>query len=74
MRDFAILGKRKVVLGMIHLQPLSRALFYQEDRFNHPLEIAVHSACALYDGGADGRLVQTVDRIRTSRPPWERGR
>ncbi|MGE0824342.1 MAG: BtpA/SgcQ family protein [Candidatus Binatia bacterium] len=63
MRDFTTLGKRKVVLGMIHLQPLPGTLFYQEDSFNQTLEIAAQSARALYEGGADGCLVQTVDRV-----------
>ena len=63
MRDFASLGKRKAVLGMIHLQPLPGTLFYKEDSFKQTLETAVESARALYNGGADGCLVQTVDRL-----------
>ena len=34
MRDFATLGKRKSVLGMIHLQPLPGTLFYKDGSFN----------------------------------------
>ena len=63
MREFATLGKRKAVLGMIHLQPLPGTLFYKDSSFNQTLDTAVQSARALYDGGADGCLVQTVDRI-----------
>ena len=63
MREFATLGKRKAVLGMIHLQPLPGTLFYKDDSFHQTLETAVESARALYDGRADGCLVQTVDRI-----------
>ena len=63
MRDFATLGKRRAVLGMIHLQPLPGTPFYKEGSFNQILDTAVQSARALYDGGADGCLVQTVDRI-----------
>ena len=63
MRDFATLGTRKVVLGMIHLQPLPGTLFYKDGSFNQTLDLAVQSARALYDGGADGCLVQTVDRV-----------
>ena len=63
MRDFSTLGKRKAVLGMIHLQPLPGTLFYQDGSFNQTLDTAVESARALYHGGADGCLVQTVDRI-----------
>jgi predicted TIM-barrel enzyme len=63
MRDFISLGERKAVLGMIHLQPLPGTLLYKEGSFNQTLDLAVQSARALYDGGADGCLVQTVDRI-----------
>ena len=63
MRDFANRGKRKAVLGMIHLQPLPGTLYYKEDSFKQTLETAVESARALCEGGADGCLVQTVDRI-----------
>jgi len=63
VRDFSILGKRKAVLGMIHLQPLPGTLFYTDGSFTQILATAVQSARALYDGGADGCLVQTVDRI-----------
>src|SRR5256885_354354 len=63
MRKFEIPGKRKAVLGMIHLQPLPGTPFYEEDSFNQTLDIAVQSARALYNGGADGCLVQTVDRV-----------
>lgn len=67
MRDFVTLGKRKAVLGMIHLQPLPGTLFYQDGSFSQTLETAVESARALYHGGADGCLVQTVDRIYSAK-------
>ena len=38
MRAFATLGKRKVVLGMIHLQPLPGTLFYKEGSFHQTLD------------------------------------
>ena len=63
MRVFDTLGKRKVVLGMVHLPPLPGTPFYHENSFQHTLEVAVASACALAEGGADGCLVQTVDRV-----------
>jgi hypothetical protein len=63
MREFATLGRRKVVLGMIHLQPLPGTLFYTDGSFHQTLDTAVQSARAFYDGGADGCLVQTVDRV-----------
>lgn len=63
MHDCATIGRRKTVLGMIHLQPLPGTPLYAEGSFSQILDSAVGSARALYDGGADGCLVQTVDRI-----------
>lgn len=63
MRNFNTLGERKAVLGMVHLRPLPGTPFYQAGSFDETLEIAVASAVALYQGGADGCLVQTVDRV-----------
>ncbi|MGH8931686.1 MAG: BtpA/SgcQ family protein [Egibacteraceae bacterium] len=63
MRDFGSLGSRKVVLGLIHLRPLPGTPFYEEGSFEQVLETAVASARALRDGGADGCLVQSVDRV-----------
>ncbi len=63
MRAFDQLGKRKAVLGMIHLQPLPGTPFYVEGGFGQIADTAVASARALYEGGADGCLVQTVDRV-----------
>src|SRR5262249_61062000 len=37
--------------------------FYQERNMEQALEKAVADATALYRGGADGCLVQTVDRV-----------
>lgn len=63
MRDFELPGKRKAVLGMIHLPPLPGTPFYEDDSFNQTLDIALRSALALYYGGADGCLLQTVERV-----------
>ena len=63
MRVFEMLGKRKAVLGMVHLPPLPGTPFHEEGSFARTLEIAVDSARALAEGGADGCLVQTVDRV-----------
>ncbi|HUY46497.1 MAG TPA: BtpA/SgcQ family protein [Streptosporangiaceae bacterium] len=62
MRVFDTLGKRKTVLGMVHLPPLPGTPFYEEGSFGRTLDAAVASARALAEGGADGCLVQTVDR------------
>lgn len=63
MGEFDLLGTRKAVLGMVHLQPLPGTPFYEEGSFDQTLDNAVRSALALYEGGADGCLVQTVDRV-----------
>lgn len=53
----------KTVLGMVHLAPLPGTPFYAEGSFDRIIDRAVESARALHDGGADGCLVQTVDRV-----------
>jgi uncharacterized protein len=53
---------QKTILGMIHLRPLPGTPFYQPDSFAETLAIAVRSARLLYECGANGCLVQTVDR------------
>lgn len=63
MRSFDIRGRRKLVLGMIHLRPLPGTPFYEKDSLGATLDAAVRSAYALQEGGADGCLVQTVDRV-----------
>lgn len=63
MRVFAQLGRKKVVLGMIHLGTMPGTPFYEEGSYEATLERAVADATALYEGGADGCLVQTVDRV-----------
>jgi membrane complex biogenesis BtpA family protein len=63
MREFGMLGRRKVVLGMVHLPPLPGTPFHEEGSFGQILDGAVQSARALAEGGADGCLVQTVDRV-----------
>ena len=63
MRDFEGLGTGKAVLGMVHLPPLPGTPFHREGSFGQIVEVAVGSARALAEGGADGCLVQTVDRV-----------
>src|SRR2546422_1596827 len=63
MRTIDSLGKKKVVIGMVHLLPLPGTPFYQEGTMEQTLEKAVADATALYHGGADGCLIQTVDRV-----------
>jgi len=61
------MGKRKAVYGMIHLRPLPGTPFYEQGSFQQTLDIAVRGAVGLRNGGADGCLVQTVDRVASVR-------
>lgn len=63
MRRFDALGSKKVVIGMVHLLPLPGTPFYEEGNVETALAKAVADATALEQGGADGCLIQTVDRI-----------
>jgi hypothetical protein len=63
IRTFDMLGKKKVVIGMVHLLPLPGTPFYQEGTLEQTLDKAVADATTLYQGGADGCLIQTVDRV-----------
>jgi predicted TIM-barrel enzyme len=56
-------GRHKLVLGMVHLDPLPGTPFFERGSFERTIERAVGSALALEAGGADGCLVQTVDRV-----------
>ncbi|HUF36994.1 MAG TPA: BtpA/SgcQ family protein [Anaerolineales bacterium] len=63
MRTFDTLGKKKIVIGMVHLVPLPGTPHFIEGNFEKALEKGVADARALETGGADGCLVQTVDRV-----------
>ena len=63
MRSFDALGKRKVIIGMIHLLPSPGTPYHKEGNFEKSLEKAVQGAMALEKGGADGCLIQTVDKV-----------
>lgn len=63
MSVFNNLGRRKLILGLIHLVPLPGTPLFEEGNFEIAMEKAIKDSQALYRGGADGCLVQTVDRI-----------
>ena len=63
MRTFDTLGKKKIVIGMVHLVPLPGTPHFEEGNFERAVDKAVGDARALETGGADGCLVQTVDRV-----------
>ncbi|RPK54732.1 putative sgc region protein SgcQ [Streptomyces sp. ADI96-02] len=51
------------VLGMVHLAPLPGTPFHRDGSLPEIIDRAVADALALREGGADGCLVQTADRV-----------
>jgi len=51
MRNFDTLGKKRVVIGMVHLLPLPGTPFYQEGTMNKGLETALEDARASIKAG-----------------------
>ena len=66
MSIFSNLDNKKLVLGLIHLVPLPGTPLFEEGNMEIALEKAIRDAQALHKGGADGCLVQTVDRVYPS--------
>lgn len=56
-------GARKTVIGTLHVPPLPGTPFHDAGSFGAVVDRVVRSAEALYEGGADGCLVQTADRV-----------
>ena len=67
MRVLNNIGKKKLVIGMVHLKPLPGTPYYEEGYLEESIDKAVSDAIALEKGGADGCLVQTVDRVYPSK-------
>ncbi len=59
------LGK-KLVFGLIHLKPLPGTPYYKEGDYERSIDKAVADAQALLKGGADGCLIQSVDKVYPS--------
>lgn len=55
--------RKKTIIGLIHLEPLPGTPYYASEALPDIVAKAVRSARALVAGGADGCLVQTVDRV-----------
>lgn len=53
---------KKYIIGLVHLLPLPGTPFYQAGSQEAIIDKAVSDALALVRGGADGCLIQTVDR------------
>ena len=62
-QDVPWISRGKLVLGMIHLQALPGTPYHRDGSFQEILDTAVRSASSLEEGGADGCLIQTVDRV-----------
>ena len=54
---------KKCIMGMIHLRPMPNTPFYKDGDIERSLEKALTDARTLINGGADGCLLQTVDRV-----------
>jgi membrane complex biogenesis BtpA family protein len=63
---FANLQGKKYVVGLVHLKPLPGTPLFQEGDLELSLEKALKDTQALLEGGADGCLLQSVDRIYPS--------
>ncbi|TQJ37044.1 BtpA/SgcQ family protein [Streptomyces sp. SLBN-115] len=63
MAEFPRRDGHKAVIGMIHLRPLPGTPFHRDGTLNETVDSAVRSAVALEQGGADGCLIQTFDRV-----------
>lgn len=57
---------KKLIIGCIHLLPMPNTPFYTSGDFERSLEKAVKDAATLKNGGADGCIIQPVDRVYTN--------
>ncbi|MER5521325.1 BtpA/SgcQ family protein [Streptomyces sp. NPDC002763] len=55
--------RRRTLYGVIHLPPMPGTPFHAPGSLSAAVDDAVRAAEALRDGGADGALLQTVDRV-----------
>ena len=55
--------RKKVVIGLVHLLPLPGTPFFEDGNIDKSIRKAVADAKSLSQGGADGCLIQTVDRV-----------
>lgn len=62
-RIFSDLGKKKTIIGMVHLGAMPGTPFYEEGSYEATFERALRDAKALDEGGAAGCLIQTVERV-----------
>ncbi len=63
MKIFENQRNKKAIMGLVHLLPLPGTPFHEEGNFDLALEKALVDVKALQNAGADGCLIQTVDRV-----------
>ena len=64
----AIFGRRKVVIGVIHLRPLPGAPAYDGEAMAQLVDHATDEAARYRDGGVDGLIVENHGDIPFARP------
>ncbi|NMA07313.1 MAG: BtpA family membrane complex biogenesis protein [Ruminococcaceae bacterium] len=55
--------KEKIIIGLVHLRPMPGTPYYKEGDYDESIEKALKDVAALVEGGANGCLLQTSDRI-----------
>lgn len=55
--------RHKMVIALVHLKPMPGTPFYQEGDMQRSIDKALRDVEALVEGGADGCLLQTVERV-----------
>jgi membrane complex biogenesis BtpA family protein len=63
MRLFDNKINKKLVIGLVHIKPLPGTPFFEKGNYELSMEKALRDVNALVKGGADGCLIQTVDRV-----------
>ena len=63
---FDNLDGKKLVIGLVHLPPLPGTPLYEEGNLERMMDKALHDCKALYNGGADGALLQPINVIYPS--------
>lgn len=63
MKIFNNQRNNKAIMGLVHLVPLPGTPYYEEGNFEKAMTKALVDVQTLQNGGADGCLIQTVDRI-----------
>ncbi len=63
MRKLDQLGQSKQIFGLIHLLPAPGTPHYTPGNESRALDKALQDAWALHNGGANGGLIQTIDRV-----------